>query len=90
MTGMQTLTLVYEMLNEVVARAVTAISQFEGGDGSTAACHRGVRCQRRLADLVELGDAEAAELRWRSPMSVVGRVLLGQQAETVVDLMDHL
>jgi hypothetical protein len=90
MTGIQTLTVLYELLNEVVTRAVTAVSQFEGGNGSTAARHRGVRSPRRLAELVELADAEAAEPRWHLPVSVVGRVLLGQQVETVVDLMDHL
>jgi len=35
MTGIQTLTVLYELLNEVVTRAVTAVSQFEGGNGST-------------------------------------------------------
>lgn len=89
MAGNQTLLIVYEMLNEVVARAVTAVSQADGADGSVATRRRGVRSQRRLADLIESGDAEAAEEHWRTHMAVVGRVMLGQQAQTVVDLMDH-
>lgn len=90
MAGNQTLIIVYEMLNEVVARAVTAVSQSDGGDGSVATRRRGVRSQERLVDLIEAGVAEAAEEHWRTHMAVVGRVMLGQQAQTVVDLMDHL
>jgi GntR family transcriptional regulator, transcriptional repressor for pyruvate dehydrogenase complex len=88
--GNQTLEIVYEMLDEVVTRAVTAVSQADGDGGSTATRRRGVRSQRRLTDLIEAGDAEAAEAHWRTHMTVVGKVLLGQRAQTVVDLMDHL
>lgn len=91
MAGNQTLTIVAEMLNEVVARAVTAVSQADPeGSGSVATRRRGVRSQLRLADLVEEGDAAGAEEHWRTHMTVVGRVMLGQQARTVIDLMDHL
>jgi len=90
MAGNETLIIVYEMLNEVVARAVTAVSQSDTGNGSTATRRRGVRSQRRLGELIEAGDADAAEEHWRTHMTVVGRVLLGQQAQTVVDLMHHL
>ena len=89
MTSNATLTIVYEMINEVVARAVTAVSQTDGGDESTATRRRGVRSQRRLADLIEAGDAEGAEAHWRTHMTVVGQVMLGGKAQTVVDLMDH-
>jgi GntR family transcriptional repressor for pyruvate dehydrogenase complex len=90
MAGNQTLTIVYEMLDEVVTRAVEAVSQADGDDGSVATRQRGVRGQLKLADLIEQGDAEAAEQHWRTHMTVVGRVLLGQRAQTVVDLMHHL
>ncbi len=90
MAGNQTLTIVAEMLNEVVARAVTAVSQTEGAGGeSTATRRRGVRSQERLAALVEAGDAPAAEEHWRTHMDVVARVMLGQRAKTVIDLLDH-
>jgi DNA-binding FadR family transcriptional regulator len=98
MAGNQTLTIVAEMLNEVVARAVTAVSQAgrdgaaagtDDGDGSVATRRRGVRSQERLAALVEAGDADAAEEHWRTHMAVVGKVMLGQRAKTVVDLLDH-
>jgi GntR family transcriptional repressor for pyruvate dehydrogenase complex len=89
MAGNQTLTIVAEMLNEVVARAVTAVSQAGPGE-SSATRRRGVRSQERLAVLVGAGEAAAAEEHWRTHMAVVGRVMLGQQAKTVIDLLDHL
>lgn len=90
MAGNQTLKIVAEMLNEVVARAVTAVSQSDDGGGSLSTRRRGVRSQGRLADLVEEGDVDGAEAHWRTHMGVVGRVMLGQQAKTVIDLMDHI
>lgn len=89
MAGNQTMLILYETVNEVVARAVTAVSQRHASDES-AIRRRGIRSQRRLADLIEAGDVEGAEDHWRTHMSVVGRVMLGQKAQTVVDLMDHL
>ena len=50
---------------------------------------RGIRSQERLLELLEEGDGEAAEEHWRSHMQVVGKVLLGQEASTVVDLLHH-
>jgi len=90
MAGNQTLTIVAEMLNEVVARAVTIVSQSGPDGGSVATRRRGVRSQERLAGLIEAGDADAAESHWRTHMGVVGRVMLGQRAKTVIDLLDHM
>ena len=89
LAGNQTLTIVAEMLNEVVARAVTALSQAAADGDSLATRRRGVRSQERLASLVEAGDADEAEEHWRTHMGVVGRVMLGQRAKTVIDLVDH-
>lgn len=88
MAGNQTLTIVAEMLNQVVARAVTEVSQ-AGANGSDATRRRGVRSQERLVSLIESGDVDGAEEHWRTHMGVVGRVMLGQRAKTVVDLLDH-
>jgi DNA-binding FadR family transcriptional regulator len=87
--GNQTLTIVAEMLNEIVARAVTAVSQADDVVGSLSTRRRGIRSQERLLELLESGDGAAAEEHWRSHMQVVGRVMLGQQASTVVDLLHH-
>jgi DNA-binding FadR family transcriptional regulator len=89
LAGNETLTIVAEMLNEVVARAVTVVSQTAGDGGSVRTRRRGVHSQERLAELIEAGDADGAEAHWRTHMAVVGKVMLGQQARTVVDLLDH-
>jgi GntR family transcriptional repressor for pyruvate dehydrogenase complex len=89
LAGNQTLTIVAEMLNEVVARAVTAISKTETIRDSAATRRRGIRSQERLVSLIEAGKASEAEAHWRTHMTVVRRVLLGQRAHTVIDLMHH-
>jgi GntR family transcriptional repressor for pyruvate dehydrogenase complex len=88
LAGNETLHIVAEMLNEVVTRAVTLVSQSPNAN-STATRKRGVRSQERLASLIEDGKADEAEEHWRTHMTVVGRVMLGQQAKTVIDLLDH-
>ena len=50
---------------------------------------RGIHSQERLVDLIADGNAAGAEEHWRSHMTVVKKVMLGQGATTVVDLMDH-
>lgn len=87
--GNQTLTIVAEMLTEIVERAVTTVSRADDVVGSVAVRRRGIRSQERLLDLLEAGDGDAAEAHWRSHMQVVGKVMLGQEASTVVDLIDH-
>jgi DNA-binding FadR family transcriptional regulator len=89
LAGNQTLTIVAEMLNEVVARAVTIVSQADSDGQSSVTRRRGVRSQIRLVDLIESGDDVGAESHWRTHMGVVGKVMLGQQAKTVIDLLDH-
>lgn len=87
--GNQTLAIVAEMLNEVVVRAVSAVSGPPGVPESVSTRRRGIRSQSRLLDLIESGDATGAETHWRTHMGVVGKVLLGQEATTVVDLLHH-
>ena len=89
LAGNQTLTIVAEMLNEVVAKAVTAASKSGPARDSAATRRRGIRSQERLVALIEAGKAAEAEAHWRAHMAVVGRVLLGQRATTVIDLMHH-
>jgi GntR family transcriptional repressor for pyruvate dehydrogenase complex len=79
MGGNQTLGIVAEMLDEVVSRAVTAVAQAGAAES-----------EARLVELIEAGDADGAEDHWRRHMTVVGKVMLGQQAKTVIDLLDHL
>ena len=88
LAGNQTLTIMAEMLNEIVSRAVTKASHVPG-ESSLATRRRGIRSQYKLVELIEQGDGVAAEEHWRSHMAVVGRVLLGRHATSVVDLLDH-
>jgi hypothetical protein len=74
------------MLNEIVVRAVTAVARTGSAGDSVATRRRGIRSQERLVELIEAAEAEA---HWREHKTVVGRVLLGQRATAVVDLMDH-
>jgi GntR family transcriptional regulator, transcriptional repressor for pyruvate dehydrogenase complex len=89
LAGNQTLEIVAEMLNEIVERAVTAVSQSSSANGSLAIRRRGIRSQERLVELIALGAGNEAEAHWRSHMEAVGKVILGQRAQRVVDLFDH-
>jgi len=89
LAGNQTLTIVAEMLTEIVVRAVSAVSRSDDAYSSIATRRRGIRSQRRLLELIEAGDADGAEAHWKLHMGVVGKVMLGQEAATVVDLMHH-
>jgi GntR family transcriptional repressor for pyruvate dehydrogenase complex len=87
--GNQTLGIVAEMLNEIVEQAVTAVSEADDVVGSRAVRRRALRSQQRFLDLLEAGDAAAADEHWRSHMQVVERVMLGEEASSVVDALDH-
>ncbi len=87
--GSQTLSIVTEMLNEIVVRAVATVSRSGDAVGSSTVRKRGIHSQHHLLNLLEAGDGAAAETHWRDHMAVVGRVMLGQEAATVVDLLDH-
>lgn len=89
LAGNQTLSIVAEMLNEIVARAVAEIRRTNDAVGSLAVRRRGLRSQQRLVDLIDSGDGVAAEAHWRAHMQVVGRVMLGKGASAVVDLLHH-
>src|SRR5262249_54174249 len=66
LAGNQTLGIVAEMLNEIVVRAVTAVSRTDDVVGSHAVRRRGIRSQERLIELLEAGDAAGAEEHWQS------------------------
>jgi DNA-binding FadR family transcriptional regulator len=87
--GNQTLTVLTEMLTEIVVRSVAEVSRADDAVGSVAVRRRGLRSQRRLLELIEAGDAMAAEEHWRNHMAVVGRVMLGQRASKVVELLNR-
>jgi DNA-binding FadR family transcriptional regulator len=66
LAGNQTLSIVAKMLNEIVARAVTAVSKTGSAGSSIATRRRGIRSQEKLVSLIEAGKASAAEAHWRA------------------------
>ena len=56
LAGNQTLAIVAEMLNEIVARAVAEVSRADGGADTAATRRRGIRSQKRLIGLIRSGD----------------------------------
>lgn len=89
LAGNQTLAIVAEMLNEVVARAVTEVSRSRHARDSLATRRRGIRSQERLLELIAVGAGIEAEEHWRTHMAAVGKVMLGQRAKSVVELLDR-
>lgn len=87
LAGNQTLTIVTEMLNGIIAQVVADASQAPGAE-SARTRRRGIRSQHKLVDLVEAGDADGAEAHWASHLSVVGRMLLAEHASTVIEPLD--
>jgi DNA-binding FadR family transcriptional regulator len=90
LAGNQTLSVVAETLNEVVVRSLAAMAEAADATvGSLATRRRAIRSQRRLLDLLDAGVPAAAEEHWRAHMAAVGKVRLGRDAATVVDLVHH-
>jgi DNA-binding FadR family transcriptional regulator len=90
LAGNKTLSIVAEMLNEVVTRAVTTLTRAAVDTvGSRPTRRRAIRSQRRLLDLLEAGVPSAAEEYWRAHMAAVGKLMLGQEASALVDLVPH-
>ncbi|CUU59269.1 DNA-binding transcriptional regulator, FadR family [Parafrankia irregularis] len=86
LAGNQTMAVVAETLREVMANAVAV-----GGEagGSTPAIRRqALRSQRRLVELVRAGDGAGAEDFWRSRMLAASKLMLGDQADRVVDVIN--
>lgn len=88
LAGNQTLILICEMLNEVIARAVADVltrSQLE----PIASRRRTVRTIEQLVDLIAAGDGAGAQAHCAANMARVRRTLLGEQAGSMVDLTHH-
>jgi DNA-binding FadR family transcriptional regulator len=89
LSGNQTIGIVAEMLNEIIARAVTAVSQSPSKRNSLSTRRRGIRSQERLLELIAIGASNDAEAHWRTHMDAVGKVMIGHMAKTGVDLLAH-
>ncbi|MBH0778005.1 FadR family transcriptional regulator [Nocardia sp. NEAU-351] len=88
LAGNQTLILVCEMLNEVIARAITDVLT-RGGDEPPTARRRTIRSHERLIELIAAGDGDAAQTHWNNYMAKLRGSLLGQSAGAVIDPSRH-
>jgi DNA-binding FadR family transcriptional regulator len=90
LAGNQTLTIVVEMLNEVVARALPAIGRAGISLDSVDSRRKSIRSQERLVSLIENGKVAEAEAHWRRHLAAVGSFLLGKNGnKTLADLNNH-
>lgn len=88
LAGNQTLILICEMLNEVIARAVADVLVRSQGD-PIASRRRRIRSDEQLVDLIAAGDGDGAQAHCAAHMARIRRALLGERASSVVDLTHH-
>ena len=86
--GNETISIVVEMLTEVVTRAVAAVGPERDPRHAPDALRIGIRARERLLEMIEAGDGDAAEQHWRAHMKILAK-MLAPQAATVVDLTHH-
>ncbi|MCA2244769.1 FadR family transcriptional regulator [Mycobacterium sp. WUMAC-067] len=85
--GNTTLSMFAETINQIVAHALINDSRGDPVLAVTATRRRDLRSQERLLEIIEAGDADRAEAHWRAHMAALGRVILGTNASSVVELI---
>ena len=86
MTGNETLILLTAILEKLSDAATASYIRVTHADDAKLA-HKAHRARTVLADLIEAGDATAAEDLWRKHLSDAGEVLVTNQGDTVIDLL---
>ncbi|MBH0776650.1 FadR family transcriptional regulator [Nocardia sp. NEAU-351] len=88
LAGNQTLILVCEMLNEVIARTIADVLTRTSDEPATAR-RRTIRSHERLVELIAAGDGDGAQNHWNNHMARLRRSLLGDHGATVIDPNRH-
>jgi len=92
-SGNQTLVLLADVLHDLIAGAVTRLTEEAADDTALVSAKRGVAAQRKLLELIEAGDGAGAEKYWRSHMESVGAIMLRNGGDRTVvshtDLAAH-
>jgi DNA-binding FadR family transcriptional regulator len=88
LSGNQTLLMIKEMLDEVIARAVADVVERSRHESIVARRHV-IRAHQLLVRLIDDGDGEVAQAHWNSHFSYIRQQLLGGRASSVIDLADH-
>lgn len=86
--GNKTLVIVTEMLDEVIARAITDIRS-RSADEPIAYRRRAIRSHEQLAELIDTGDGDGAHAHWTGHMARARRHLLGHNGPIAIDLSRH-
>jgi DNA-binding FadR family transcriptional regulator len=87
--GNRTLTIVSEMLNEVISRAIEDVIVQSQHQGATAR-RSAIRAHEILVQLIEAGEGDAAQAHWNSHMARLRRSLLGEHGSSVVEHTPYL
>jgi GntR family transcriptional repressor for pyruvate dehydrogenase complex len=74
--GNETLVLIVDVLHDIVARAVTQLTELDSSSRGLERRQQGVDAQRQLLALIDKGDSSAAEAFWRNYMEIVGKIML--------------
>jgi GntR family transcriptional regulator, transcriptional repressor for pyruvate dehydrogenase complex len=89
LSGNQTLLLISEMLNEVIARAVADVLTRSEREPISSR-RRTTRAHEQLTTLIAAGDGDGAQAHWSAHMARLRRSMLGERAAAVIDLNHHL
>jgi DNA-binding FadR family transcriptional regulator len=90
LSGNDTLAVIAETLNEIVASTVISFSQGDDTLGSKSTRARDLQSQRRLIEFLNAGDADGAQAHWRAHMMTLRRVVLNTNASAAVALLHDL
>ena len=86
LTGNETLILLTTML-EAISDAVTASYRRVPHDDDARLIRKAERTREKLIDLIESGDEVGAEELWRKHLTEAGKVLIGSNGQTLVDVL---
>ena len=86
LTENETLILLTAMLENLSDAATASYTRVTHSD-DTKLAHKAHRARTVLADLIESGDAVAAEDLWRRHLAGAGQVLVTNQGDSVIDLL---
>jgi GntR family transcriptional repressor for pyruvate dehydrogenase complex len=90
LAGNQTLAIIDEILNEIVARSVSASRRTQEVETIPLAYRsRGVRSLQRLLTLLEEGDGAAAEAHWRLHLTATRQITVGADGAVIIDNVHH-
>ncbi|WP_406276759.1 FadR family transcriptional regulator [Nocardia sp. NBC_00881] len=88
LTGNQTLRLLMGTLENIIDMAnASQVKSTAGSPKHQRASRKGLAAHHRVVDLIEAGDAEAAEQLWRKHLTEARDYLVRPDIETVLDLM---